>query len=72
MCEKCNFVFSYWLYSSAASALCYFSGFTQNKNLLLIPCQSSIGYPKNLTAKHSLQNNTTHFIPATMSAPVPF
>lgn len=35
-------------------------------------CPSSIGYPKNLTAKHSLQNNTTHFIPATMSALVPF
>ena len=70
--EKCNFVFSYWLYYSAASALCYFSGFTQNKNLLLIPCRSSIGYPKNPTAKHSSQNNTTRFIPATLFAPVPF
>ena len=71
-CEKCNFVCSYWLYCSVASALCYFSGFIQNKNLLLIPFQSSIGYPKNPTAKHSSQNNITDFIPAMLSAPVPF
>ena len=32
----------------------------------------SIGYPKNPTAKHSSQNNTTRFIPATLFAPVPF